>query len=43
MIWIVAATSIVIVAIAVTAFSYVRLLRDLEKDAFSHHQDVSIS
>lgn len=35
MIWFVAAVSVGIVALAVTAFSYLRVLRGLEKEAFS--------
>ena len=43
MIWIGAAISVGIVALAAAAFSYLRVLRELEKEAFSDRQDVSIS
>jgi hypothetical protein len=43
MIWIGAAISVGVVALATAAFSYLRVLRELEKEAFSDRQDASIS
>ena len=43
MIWIGAAVGVAIVALAAAAFSYLRVLRELEKEAFSDRQDASIS
>jgi hypothetical protein len=41
MIWIVAAVSISVVVIAVAAFSYLEVMRQLEKRAFGGRQDAS--